>query len=266
MIINIAGGSGEMGKAHRSVFERAGHQVIISGRTSNPGLEEAAEQSDLTIVSVPIPATREVVKKVAPYCSALMDFTGVKYYPVRWMLKHSNRNCEVAGLHPRYGLVSSIRGRTVSYCPTERTGEKCGEVIAALKQDGALVSEITPEEHDREVATTQVARKMLLDAFGLMIARTARRMNVSLRDLYESSFPPTRILIELIARQDKSQKNDEMYQAMRQYNPFVRQVRKELYHDISTASGHLLTTPRIIREALGDKFLAYLTNEAAKRI
>ncbi len=63
MKINIAGGRGIIGGVHKPIFENAGHEVIISGRYSSPSLEEAAQQSDLTIVSVPIDAAESVIKK-----------------------------------------------------------------------------------------------------------------------------------------------------------------------------------------------------------
>jgi len=44
MIINIAGGTGPMGRTHKPIFEAAGHEVIISGRNTNPSLEQAAQK------------------------------------------------------------------------------------------------------------------------------------------------------------------------------------------------------------------------------
>ncbi len=41
--------------------------------------------------------------------------------------------------------------------------------------------------------------------------------------IYEISPPPTRILLDLIARQTDS-KNDELYRAMRAYNPSTAQI------------------------------------------
>src|SRR3989344_324312 len=125
MKINIVGGSGIMGSVHSQVFESLGHEVIISGRNSNPSIEESSINSDVTIISVPITAVEEVIKRVAPHCKALLDFTSVKTKPLKLMLEYSNRECEVAGLHPLYGPVSSIKGRTIIYCKTEKSGKTC---------------------------------------------------------------------------------------------------------------------------------------------
>ena len=64
MIINIAGGTGIMGKVHKPMLESQGHEVILSGRSTTPDMLEATKISDLTIVSVPIPHTEEIIKKL----------------------------------------------------------------------------------------------------------------------------------------------------------------------------------------------------------
>jgi len=215
MKINIAGGTGLMGKIHKPVFEASGHEVTLSGRQTIPNLEEAAQQSDLTIVSVPIPVTEAVIKRVAPYCQAIMDFTSVKTFPISAMIQYAPTKSEVAGLHPLYGDVESIEGRTVVCCPTERAGNRCTAVVNSLRKAGAEIKEMTPEEHDKISDYTQNRRTQKLEEFGLSCAESG----LSFKEFYELSPPPTRALLDLLARQvDK--KNDELYVAMREYNPF----------------------------------------------
>lgn len=86
-----------MGQVHKPLFEKEGHTVIISGRNSTPDIETAAEQADLTIISVPIPVTSEIIKKIASKCKAIMDFTSLKTFPISDMLKYSRQDCEVGG-------------------------------------------------------------------------------------------------------------------------------------------------------------------------
>ncbi len=217
MIINIAGGTGIMGKVHAPIFEKAGHKVLLSGRRTNPGLEEAAQLADLTIVSVPIPATEDVIKKVAPYSGAIMDFTGVKTLPVEWMLKYSNDSCEVAGLHPLYKTPLSLKSKTIIYCPTCRTGNKCLEVINALKENGAFIKSMFPEEHDSHMAITQNKRAIILKE----LASELISKGIRIEEAYELSPPPTRVMLDLLARQvDKS--NGSIYEDMADYNPFTQ--------------------------------------------
>ncbi len=223
MKINIIGGSGQMGRTHKPIFEAAGHEVIISGRNSTPNMEEGAKNSDLTIISVPIPATEEIIKKVAPYCTAIMDFTSLKKFPVEAMLKYSSPNCEVGGLHPLYGESPSIKGMTIIYCPTKKSGKKCQEVINALKSAGARIITATPEEHDFKIALTQNARIKLLEAYALLI----KDSKLTIEESYKFSPPPTKKILDLIARQ-VNENNNEMYKAMQDYNPLDKEIRDNL--------------------------------------
>ena len=227
MIINIAGGTGTMGKVHKPIFEAAGHKVILSGRKTSPNLEEAAQIADVTIVSVPIPATEEVIQGVAPYSGALMDFTGVKTLPIEWMLNYSNDPCQVAGLHPLYREPATLREQTIIYCPTFRTGNKCKEVLDALVGAGADITIMNPEQHDRWVLSrAQNSRTALLAAYALLLKQVAEE-DITLKAFYKVSPPPTKALIDLIARQF-NQDNDELYASMRKFNPFQKSENSDL--------------------------------------
>jgi len=259
MRINIAGGTGLMGKIHKPLFESQGHEVIISGRDSTPGLEEAARTSDLTIVSVPIIATEETIKRVAPGAKALMDFTSLKSFPIEAMLKYSTENCEVGGLHPLYGEVKSLEGRTVVYCETERSGGKCREVVNALNNSGLKIKKMTPKDHDFIVqGITQNARTILLESFAALMQETG----LNAREVYDISPPPTKVLIDLIARQ-VDPKNDMMYQVMRDYNPSTSKIVKNISESFSQASSKY--SPEKIRDFFGKEFLEE-AQERAKRL
>lgn len=222
MIINLVGGSGQMGRTHRPIFEAAGHKIIISGRETSPNLEEAAKLADITIISVPISVTEEVIKKVAPHCKALMDLTGVKIDPIETMLKFSKPDCEVGGLHPLYGERKSIQGETIIYCPTARSGEKCKQIIDSLKQAGAKIKIMTPEEHDKEINLTQNKRTLALKEYATQLMASGK----TIEELYISP-APTKILLDLIAKQ-VSEDNGEMYEEMIRYNKFADKENKSL--------------------------------------
>ncbi|MGB8821065.1 MAG: prephenate dehydrogenase/arogenate dehydrogenase family protein, partial [Methanoregula sp.] len=54
MKAGIIGGTGKMGKLFAPVFERAGYEMIVSGRSTAVTNADIAETCDLVIVSVPI--------------------------------------------------------------------------------------------------------------------------------------------------------------------------------------------------------------------
>lgn len=257
MKINIAGGRGTMGKIHKPVFENAGHEVIISGRKTFPSLEEAAKVCDLTIVSVPIDMAEEVIQKVAPYCSAIMDFTTTKILPLKAMLKYAPKDCEVGGLHPLYGDVSSIKGKTIIYCPTKRSGKKCKDIVRALEQSGAKIKQMSPEQNDLIiVGVIQNARTRLFEAYGLLL----KQAGLTINELYKISPPPTRMLLDLIARQ-VDEKNDRLYTTMREYNPKDKKIKKQLEKCVMEVLNNQAYNSKQIRELFGSEL-----EKAQKRI
>lgn len=249
MIINIASGTGPMGKVHSPVFEAAGHRVIISGRKTSPSLEEATQQADLTIFSTPLRYMEPMIKRLAPFCrgKAMMDFGGVKVYPVKWMLDYGE-NCEVAGLHPEYGLVESIKGRPIPYCPTIRTGQRCGEIIKTLETAGAIVKEITPEEHDLCAARSQLVRTNLFKTLGIFLEDSGEDLN----KIYNLSPPPTRRILELLARQVIDPTRDDMYEDMENFNPYWEKEKQRLKVSFLKAL-HDKTASETIRNYFGSE-------------
>ncbi len=224
MKINIVGGLGLMGRIHTPIFESAGHEVVISsGRKLTKSLEKSVKESDLTIISVPIRNTEGVIKRIAPYANALMDFTSVKSYPTAWMSKYSGEKCEVAGLHPLYGNISSTKEKTIIYCDTKRSGEKCEEVIESLEKSGIKLVKMGALDHDYDMAFVQNARAILFETYGLLIGKMRKNINF----IEEISPPPGKLLLSLIARQ-ANKENDEMYKDMRKYNPWQEIVEREM--------------------------------------
>ncbi len=262
MIINIVGGSGVMGSVHKPVFESAGHKVIISGRNSEISIEKASEKSDLTIISVPINAVSDVVKKVAPYCKAIMDFTSLKAFPLKDMLNYSGKECEVAGLHPLYGKVKSIRGKTVVYCKTEKSGKKCGEIVNCLKMAGAQIKEMTPEEHDKNVVSiNQALRIKELTTY----IKTIKDECFSIKEMYDIAPPPTKVLIELCARQ-LNLNNDSMYVGIIKRDNFAEYFEKKFLDNFKLVGSDYEKIASELRKAFGSDFLKEMQEKAEKKI
>ena len=247
MIINIAGGNGPLGRTHKPIFEAAGHSVMISGRKSNPSLEVAATMADLTIVTVPLEVTAEVITRVGPYTTALMDFSGVKVHPVNTMLKYSRSCCEVGGLHPLYGERASIKGESVIYCPTIRSGKKCLEIVGILERAGAKIVKMTPEAHDRYMDLTQNKRTIMLIEY----ITEMKAAGLNIQRVYSISPAPTKIILDLLARQ-VDEANGSMYEEMIRHNLFTQ--RQDL-------AG--LMTPEQIRKYFGSELKP--AQERAKR-
>jgi prephenate dehydrogenase len=154
--IGIIGGTGGIGKWFADFFRTEGYPVHISGR--NTGMESPvlARRCAVVIVSVPIGATCDTIRRVGPHMkkeALLMDLTSLKTEPVRVMLESSKS--EVIGLHPLFGPdVPSLAGQNIIICPGR--GKKWHPWIKEILQKrGAALQESTPEKHDRMMAYVQ---------------------------------------------------------------------------------------------------------------
>ena len=119
-------------------------------------LPELADCCRVVIVSVPIAATIEAIRRVGPLLpeeSLLMDFTSLKEEPIREMLGATA--AEVVGCHPLFGPdCPSIASQNVILCPGR--GERWLKRMEGLfTKGGARVTVTTPAEHDRMMALIQ---------------------------------------------------------------------------------------------------------------
>jgi prephenate dehydrogenase len=123
-IIGIIGGQGRMGHLFHEFFVERGIKVLISDLNTKLKNKELVEKSDITIVSVPIDKTKNVIKEILPYLkksSAITDFTSVKEMPVKEML-NAKDGVEVFSMHPMFGNSNPIPGQTIILCETKKSG------------------------------------------------------------------------------------------------------------------------------------------------
>jgi prephenate dehydrogenase len=153
---------------------------------------ELAARCRVVIVSVPIAATPEIIRRVGPHLppdSLLMDFTSLKEAPVRDMLKATT--AEVVGCHPLFGPdCPSLAGQNIVLCPA-RGDRWLGRMEGLFTKGGARVTVTMPGEHDRMMALVQGLThlntlligltlrgsgisKPTLDAFSTPVFRTKR--------------------------------------------------------------------------------------------
>lgn len=154
--IGIIGGTGGIGKWFIPFFAAAGYPVHVVGRYEGMPLPELTTRCRVVIVSVPIAATAEVIRRVGPHMptdSLLMDFTSLKEGPVREMLKATS--AEVVGCHPLFGPdCLTLTGQNIVLCPA-RGDRWLGTMEGLFTEGGARVTVTTPGEHDRMMALVQ---------------------------------------------------------------------------------------------------------------
>jgi prephenate dehydrogenase len=216
MKAGIIGGTGKMGGLFGPVFERAGYEVLVSGRSTPLTNTRLAEQCDIVIVSVPIHDTVRVIGEIAPVLTKdqlLCDFTSLKTLPVAAMLESK---AHVIGLHPLFGpTVPSLRHQTIIVCPARAPEETLRSLLSLFSREGAECTLATPEQHDRMMAVVQGLTHFVT----LCMADSVRRLGMDIETTLAFTSPVYQIELSLIGRllsQDPS-----LYADILQQNPYV---------------------------------------------
>ncbi|WP_421909698.1 prephenate dehydrogenase/arogenate dehydrogenase family protein [Methanolacinia petrolearia] len=195
--IGIIGGNGGMGCLFSSVFSRAGYEVSVSGRNTRLSNRDLAESCDIVMVSVPIRATVGVIDEIAPVMKpeqVLCDLTSVKTMPVQAMLKSK---ASVIGFHPMFGpKLPGIRGQNIVATPARCPDEILSIFTSIFASEGAQVTIMTPEEHDRVVAVVQG----LVHFATLAVADAVRTSGTDFEKILSVMSPVYRIEMGLIGR------------------------------------------------------------------
>ena len=182
-------------------------------------LEEAAS-CQIVLLAVPASEMTVALAQVAPYLrpgALLMDACSVKMAPVEWMLAAAPADVEVIGTHPLFGPESGrtgIEGLTVVICPA-RAPRHTGTVRDFLERLGLSVVEITPEEHDRQMADAQ--------ALTHFVARGLAAAGVRDQQLKTPSFERLLRVVEPLMRD-----SPDLFRDLHVYNPFAGRARQRL--------------------------------------
>ncbi|HKG91408.1 MAG TPA: prephenate dehydrogenase/arogenate dehydrogenase family protein, partial [Gemmatimonadaceae bacterium] len=147
--VAVIGGRGRIGQVLARLFEDLGHSVIVADLDSEMSAADAAAAADVTVISVPIGVTEEVIRAVGPHVpedGLLMDVTSIKAAPVAVML--ASTRASVVGTHPMFGpSVHTLQGQRVVVCRA-RGNAWADWVAQSFVARGLVVTETTPEQHD----------------------------------------------------------------------------------------------------------------------
>ena len=219
MKAGIIGGTGKMGRLFVPIFERAGYEVLVSGRSTALTNTQLAELCDIVIVSVPIHDTVRAIEEIAPVMTKdqlLCDFTSLKVLPVAAMLESE---AMVIGLHPLFGpTVPSLRHQTIIVCPARAPEETLNSLVSLFTREGANCTLATPEQHDRMMAVVQGLTHFVT----LCMADSVRRLGLDIKTTLAFTSPVYQIELSHVGRllsQDPS-----LYADILQQNPFVPDV------------------------------------------
>ncbi len=219
--IAIVGGHGGMGRCLEKMFLNQGHDVMITDVDTTLTPAQAAEKADITVISVPIRSTRQVIEMVGPCCreeSLLLDVTSIKSDPVDAMLHSTSAN--VIGTHPLFGpAINSLQGQRVVITPA-RINDPLWEswLSTSFKAAGLEVIQSTPEKHDRIMSVVQVLTHYSTEVIG----RTMQALDVSIAESLQFTSPIYHMELLMAARHFAQ--SPDLYSAIEMTNPNTETV------------------------------------------
>jgi chorismate mutase/prephenate dehydrogenase len=217
--VAVVGGRGAMGSSLARLFADLGHAVMIADLDTDLTPEQAASEADVVVISVPIDATVDVIRRVGPRVRAdslLMDVTSVKSAPMQAMIESSRAS--VVGTHPLFGpSVHSLQGQRVALVPGR--GEEWRQWLRAmLEARGLVVVETTAEAHDRAMAAVQVLTHFSTEVAGATMAKLGVSLDETLR------FASPVYLLELLITARHFAQSPDLYASIQMSNPEVGRV------------------------------------------
>lgn len=193
----VVGGRGRMGQYFARWFAEAGYEVRILDADDWGDVEALTSDINLALVSVPIHATVDVIRRLGPRLPAgcvLADLTSLKKAPLDAML--ASHPGPVLGLHPLFGPSTSSMDQQVVVATPGRDPDACRWLVDQFSAWGSIVLTIEAAEHDELMDLVQGVRHFATFAFGQFLAQ--RRVNLG-RTL-EFSSPIYRLELGMVGR------------------------------------------------------------------
>lgn len=253
LTVGIIGGRGLLGKIFKKFFRKYGFKVLISGRKTKLTNIGLAKRADIIIVSVPIHSTISVIKEIAPYTrkeQLLMDFTSIKEEPIKEMLKSK---ASVIGLHPMFGKVESLVGKTIIVVPA-RPGKWLKFVLSLFKKGKVNIKLTNAKKHDEIMAILQglIHFNFLTTAYALKKISKEKKLN--LNELLDYGGIVYRLRLGMIAR--ILSQDPELYSDLAMYNKNTKKA-VERYAEITKE------LEEVIKKKDKRKFIKFFTEAAS---
>jgi prephenate dehydrogenase len=227
--VGVIGGSQGMGRWLVNFLSGKGLQVSFSSNDEHSQFASNSDlvgASDVVILAVPISKMERVLAEIYPGLAGqlLIDVCSVKSGIVAAYQRVSEQQKEVEGqylsIHPMFApSVKSVEGQVVIFNYASRVEEATQQYWKGLfASEGALVQDITYDEHDRLMGVIQG-----LNHFNVFVsAKTLAHMGADLDFIKTLSSPTYRIFLLFYTRYVLQ--NPRLYAEIQIFNPFVKEV------------------------------------------
>ena len=200
---------------------------------SDPTRQQAAERSGFKLLPfeslsdmefiflvVPISHIEATIRSLAPFVDerhTIIDLCSVKVYPARLMQKYLTKS-QLLATHPLFGPDSAkkgLAGLQVAFCPLRIDPASAQTIRDFWTSLGVIVTETTPEQHDRDSVYSQ--------AFTYAVARIILNMHVPEVGFRTRSFDALIQVAEFSAND-----SEQLFHDMLFYNPYYAEMKQQL--------------------------------------
>ncbi len=218
-------GCGRFGFLLTQILKEYGEIFVIDKKKVKKDLNQidhsGLSDMDWVIFAVPISGMEEAVLESLEFLkpkTLVMDVCSVKTYPLEIFKKHLPSSIEVLGTHPMFGPDSAkygLEGLQLILTPQRISPASLSEVKEIFSELELSLLEMTPEEHDRQIAKSLTLVHYLGRALSKMDLRGLR---------------VTTLGLERLMAIDETVSNDswQLFFDMNHYNPYTEQVRQNL--------------------------------------
>jgi prephenate dehydrogenase len=190
-----------------------------------------ASACDIVMLAVPVQKMRTALADIAPLLrpgALVLDVASVKIKPVAAMVELLPPSVSIVGTHPLFGPQSgkdSIAGLNIAVCDI-RGGRGAAVSRFCAGKLGLKVFNVTPEEHDRELAYVHGLTHMLGKVI-VSLDLPKFRMTTKTYELIDQA-------VEFI-RYD----SDELFHAIERENPFSGEAKQAFFAAARKLEGKL---------------------------
>ncbi|MFH0868166.1 MAG: prephenate dehydrogenase/arogenate dehydrogenase family protein [Candidatus Woesearchaeota archaeon] len=208
------------------VFNKSDKTREIKKINGIPSSLEEVCKKDIIIPCVPISqfeGTLNKIKNLLADNSLVVDVCSVKEYPIRLMQEILPKKIQILATHPIFGpdsAAESLKGRKIVLCKVRISDDLYENIKSILKEEGVIVIETTPEEHDKEIA-----KSLLLTHF---IGRAL--IDFGAADLNIDTEGYKRLLYVL-----GTVKNDtnQLFEDINKYNKYSKKIRADFMESLN---------------------------------
>jgi prephenate dehydrogenase len=182
---------------------------------------KATAACDVVLLAVPVQKMKKVLAEIAPHLkknALVIDVASVKIKPVAAMLELLPKSISIVGTHPLFGPQSGkagIKGLNIAVCEV-RGGQGSCVARFCIAKLGLRVTEVTPEEHDREAAYVQGLTHLL--------AKIVLSLNLPKMRFPTYTYELMQQMVEMV-RHD----SEELFRAIERENPFSKEAKKAFF-------------------------------------